>query len=353
MAERILIDRGHGGSDPGAVGYYREVDITHAWGNEVANRIQQLGGDVYVLHDGHDMNSDLTVPVNEANAYGLPWLYVAIHANAGGGTGYENYIYSGSWSNAGTAELGWAVLNSYGAVAKKYGLGSRGLKAADFYVIANTRNRACLLELGFVDNYFDAQLLANATYRAEACDALARELMRIAGQTIKEPTPTPAPKPTETSFPIPEDLFALPKGKYLLINRASGMSLACEMSNFLAATFPERFQNNEIFDWNPETERFSFWSQGKEYALDFQEPTGVNGTQACFYTPHGHSRQKFAIRLMKKMAENIYMIRLHNRFNGRVLDVTSGKIAHNVPIVQWQPGADTNDNQNWYAIKVG
>ena len=344
-----------GYGDQGASGYVLEAEITHTWGNQLANAINRLGGDVYVLQDGTSMNGDLTTPVNEANAYGLPWLYVSIHANAGGGTGYENYIYSGAWNNAGTAQLGWSVLNSYGAVAKKYGLGSRGLKAADFYVIANTRNRACLLELGFVDKYFDAQLLANATYRAEACDALARELMRIAGQTIKEPAVAPkaAAKPADTSFPLPKDLFDLPKGKYLLINQASGMSLACDMTTWLGVTFPLRFQNNEIFDWDPETGRLSFWHKGKEYALDFKEPTGVNGTQVCFFPPHGHARQKMAIRLLKKMADNIYMIRIHNRLKGRVLDVSGGQIAHNIPILGWQSGADSNGNQNWYAIKVG
>ncbi|AMP21110.1 hypothetical protein AZF37_08020 [endosymbiont 'TC1' of Trimyema compressum] len=175
MSERILIDRGHGGSDPGAVGQVREVDITHAWGAaELENALARLGGDYYVLQDGANANSDLTVPVNESNRYGKPWLFVSLHANAGGGTGYETYIYTKSWSDPSTSNLGHTVHNAYGAVARKYGLANRGLKAEDFYVLRETQRRAVLLKLGFVDNKKDADLMVKASYRTEACKSFSK-----------------------------------------------------------------------------------------------------------------------------------------------------------------------------------
>ena len=184
MHERILIDPGHGGNDPGAVGYVQEANITHVWGAELAAQINNLGGDTYVLPDGSNANSDLSIPVNTANAYGLPWLYISLHANAGGGTGAEIYLHDSVWCNPETSSLAHTVLNAYMSVASKYGLRNRGVKAADFYVLKETESRAVLLELGFVDNSTDANLLTNETFRKEACTAMARALMQEAGQPV-------------------------------------------------------------------------------------------------------------------------------------------------------------------------
>ena len=76
MHERILINPGHGGNDPGALVYVQETNITHAWGAKLADQINNLGGDTYVLPDGYNWNSDLSIPVRKANAYGNPWLYI-------------------------------------------------------------------------------------------------------------------------------------------------------------------------------------------------------------------------------------------------------------------------------------
>jgi len=185
MHERILIDPGHGGNDPGAIGHVREVDITHDWGAELANQINNLGGDTYVLPDGINWKNDLELPVNTANAYGNPWLYVSIHANAGGGTGAEIYIHPSVWCSPTTASLAHSTFNAYMSVAKKHGMSSRGVKPGDFSVLRETNNRAVLIELGFVDNASDAKLLADPTFRTEACKAMARALMLEAGQVIK------------------------------------------------------------------------------------------------------------------------------------------------------------------------
>ena len=137
-------------------------------GLELADQINNLGGDTYVLPDGYNWNSDLSIPFRKANAYGNPWLYISIHANAGGGTGAEMFLHYCAWCDQGTSNLAHSVFNAYMSVASKNSLPNRGLKAGDFYVLRETSRRAVLLELGFVDNSTDASLLESEIFRKEA-----------------------------------------------------------------------------------------------------------------------------------------------------------------------------------------
>lgn len=352
MAEKILIDRGHGGSDPGAVGYVKEIEITHAWGAELANKIVRLGGNVYLLQDGTDANSDLSVPVNEANAYGLPWLYVSIHANAGGGTGYETYLYSGSWNNASTANLGWAVHNAYGAVAQKYGLANRGLKAADFYVLRTTYNRACLLELAFVDKQFDANLLTNATFRSEACEALARALMKEAGQTIVEPTPAPSPTPTEPDrYPLPAESkrYPMENGNYKFTNVSSGTVLECSLSHKVAQGWQMNGEVHQIPRWEKNTQRIIVTIAGKDYALD--AVARKNGTQAIWYdNPHSGELEKWFIEKIGVTNSGITIVRIINVWTGRALDLAGGSKVNGTSVNTYN--SLSTPSQYWYVEKV-
>lgn len=352
MPEKILIDCGHGGSDPGAVGYVREVDITHAWGHELANQINRLGGDVYVLQDGADANSDLNVPVSEANAYGLPWLFVSIHANAGGGTGYENYLYTGAWTDAASSELGWAVMNSYGPVAKKYGLANRGLKAADFYVLRGTNRRACLLELGFVDKYFDAQLLANAAYRAEACEAIARALMRTAGQAIKEPakpTPTPPPQPVQKADPAPDPkgIVDLSPGRYIFVSAETPGMVLAGRNNEEACIWGIHGGDDQFWDWDGV--RLMNVKHQKALTLGAAAVKGkglLNYDTSNIWPYIGADHQKVYFYEGKNGA--LFIMFKHSN---KALDVLDHKTANGSRVGQYS--AHGKPNQMWIPIKLG
>lgn len=354
MAERILIDRGHGGSDPGAVKYVREVDITHAWGAELDAQIKRLGGDSYVLQDGADANSDLSVPVNEANNYGKPWLFISIHANAGGGTGYETYIYSGAWNNASTADLGHGVHNSYGAVAQKYGLANRGLKKGDFYVIRETRNRACLLELAFVDSQKDADLMKNVTFRAEACEALARALMKEAGQTIKEPAkpvdpPKPVAEPAKYPLPAESKRLKLESGRVKLVNMASKTVLDCSMSKKTAHGWEDNGQTQQLPYWDEKTRRLMVKIEGKDYALD--AVAQKNNTQAIWYDkPHSGQLEQWFLEYIKTTTGGIDVVRIINVYTGRALDLHQGLKTNGAAVTTWKPA--NSDIHYWMVNKI-
>ena len=91
MNKKIVIDAGHGGSDPGAVGNgITEKDYTLKISQYMANRLRDLGADVTLTR-----NTDETLSPNDRvnrvlNAYGDSKDVVVIsnHINAGGGDGH-------------------------------------------------------------------------------------------------------------------------------------------------------------------------------------------------------------------------------------------------------------------------
>lgn len=88
MNKKIVIDAGHGGSDPGAVGNgITEKDYTLKISQYMADRLRDLGADV-TLTRNIDETLSPTDRVNRVlNAYGDSKDVVVIsnHINAGGG----------------------------------------------------------------------------------------------------------------------------------------------------------------------------------------------------------------------------------------------------------------------------
>ena len=85
---RIVVDAGHGGSDPGAVsGNLKEKDFTLQAANYMYDRFKELGIPVTLTRDS-DVSLDPTNRVNKIlNAYGnnSDVIVISNHLNAGGG----------------------------------------------------------------------------------------------------------------------------------------------------------------------------------------------------------------------------------------------------------------------------
>src|SRR5690606_27360960 len=96
---KIMIDPGHGGKDPGAVGNgLKEKDLTL----DIAKRIQYILQSEYTgvqvrLTRETDTYLDLSERARMANQWGAD-LFLSIHINAGGGTGWESFRYSSASS---------------------------------------------------------------------------------------------------------------------------------------------------------------------------------------------------------------------------------------------------------------
>ena len=158
---RIFIDAGHGGSDPGAqANGIKEKDITL----KIAKKVQQYLGEykgvsVKMSRTG-DSYPTLTQRTNEANAWGAD-LFLSIHINAGGGTGYEDYIYTTVSSSSKTGKIQSDIHNE---VMKKINMRDRGKKKANLHVLRESAMPAVLTENGFIDHSSDASKMKSQSW---------------------------------------------------------------------------------------------------------------------------------------------------------------------------------------------
>lgn len=179
----IVVDAGHGGIDPGAVsgGGIIEKQITL----QIAQKLEQLlnkaavfvvmvrRGD-YDLADSSELNllhrkrQDLSRRVAIAEQAEAD-LYISIHAN---------YFPSPRWSGAQTfyyegkpedQELARVIQTS---LVKHLGPNHRLAKAGNFRVLRDTTMPAVLVEVGFLSNPREADLLADSAYQQKVASAI-------------------------------------------------------------------------------------------------------------------------------------------------------------------------------------
>ncbi|WP_454191564.1 N-acetylmuramoyl-L-alanine amidase family protein [Paenibacillus sp. Marseille-Q7038] len=157
---KIFIDPGHGGSDSGALGYgLKEKDLTLAIATRVRSILLAEYSNVSILMSRmKDETVTLTQRTNAANTWGADY-FLSIHINAGGGTGYEDFVYPGSSTRAANYQS-----NMHNEIIKLNTLTDRGQKTANFHVLRESRMPAILTENGFIDSNSDAALLKSASH---------------------------------------------------------------------------------------------------------------------------------------------------------------------------------------------
>lgn len=211
--KKIVIDAGHGGTDPGAVGKgnLREKDINL----DIAKRLSVLlrkEGVETVLTRSSDIFISLERRVAIANSSAAD-LFISIHSNSNRVRslgGFEVYYVSAKVSDSSRALSAAAnaaldldqssfagpvsanlkailwdmVYTSDRADAIKLArnichsidgnLNTRviGVKSAGFYVLKGVRMPAVLIEVGFVSNYNEERLLRNSYYRQQVAEAI-------------------------------------------------------------------------------------------------------------------------------------------------------------------------------------
>lgn len=175
---KIFIDAGHGGTDPGAVGNgLREKDLTL----QIAKALKKYLEDNYenvevMLSREDDRTLTLRQRTDMANAWGADY-FISVHVNAGGGTGFETFIWNGNVSAATVSNQN--VVHS--EVIRQLQVRDRGKKRANFFVIRETRMPAILPEFLFIDNAADARLLKDPVFINKCVAGLANGVVSIFG----------------------------------------------------------------------------------------------------------------------------------------------------------------------------
>jgi N-acetylmuramoyl-L-alanine amidase len=177
---RVVIDPGHGGPDPGAVGIggLRETDVVLDISLQVAQLLQSKGVQV-VLTRTSEIDVDLPPRVSLANSSGAH-AFVSIHANAlsmarPDVNGIETFFFQGGESRA----LAEALQQEMVRVSA--GSPDRGVKTGRFFVIRRTVMPAALVETGFLTGDLDAPRLADAGHRQRLAQAISRGILRYLG----------------------------------------------------------------------------------------------------------------------------------------------------------------------------
>ncbi len=173
---KVVIDPGHGGSDPGAVGIngLRETDIVLEVSKSVSGFLIKKGVKT-LLTRNYERTLDLQPRVNKANDSRAD-AFVSIHANATRGkrkdvNGLETYYYSGykGYSLAKNIQKQILIVSPQSP--------DRGVRRSRFYVIRKTSMPAALVEIGFVTGMYDADLLRQKSYRDKISFAIARGIL--------------------------------------------------------------------------------------------------------------------------------------------------------------------------------
>jgi N-acetylmuramoyl-L-alanine amidase len=174
-----MLDPGHGGKDPGAIGIggLREKDIILPIAQQVAAILEQRGVKA-ILTRTDDYFVDLAPRVEMARRANVD-VFVSIHANAIANrpdvNGLETYYYSSGQRLAQTI---------HSSILQNVGVKDRGVRRARFYVLRNNPMPAVLVEVGFVTGRQDAPRLATTAYENQMAQAIANGILQYIQQNL-------------------------------------------------------------------------------------------------------------------------------------------------------------------------
>lgn len=199
----IVIDPGHGGTDPGAVGArgQTEKDIVLIYAQDLRATLMRQGHNVRMTR-----RNDTFVPLSSraqiANEFGAD-AFISLHANAA-----ESKMANGAWviyddmtKPEKGKQLATNIFNYLKLIPgvpdldpeiEVYSDKSPWVGYRDLAVLSQTRMPAVLVELGFMTNEEDLSQLQQAGVRTQIINAIANGL----NQWLKWPMPVaPTPQP--------------------------------------------------------------------------------------------------------------------------------------------------------------
>ncbi|MBV1853502.1 N-acetylmuramoyl-L-alanine amidase [Catellatospora sp. NEAU-YM18] len=160
---KVYLDPGHGGTDAGAVANgLQEKTLTLNIALQTRDILKASWNVDVRMSRTTDITRSLAYRTDDANAWGAT-IFVSIHINAGGGTGFESYRYPGV--GATTQRLQSTVHSNVLAQMRTISaITDRGLKSADLHVLRESAMPAVLTENLFIDTVANANLLKRADF---------------------------------------------------------------------------------------------------------------------------------------------------------------------------------------------
>ena len=223
---RIVIDAGHGGKDPGALGYCRgarEKDITLSIARKLKTKLKAKIGCEVIMTRTNDKFLTLEERTALANTKEAD-LFISIHVNAHrnkSAYGTETYFLNlatdeeairvAAMENATSTKnisdlqtilmdlmqnakinessrlASYVQRNMVQQLRKKYGkVRDKGVKQAPFYVLLGAQMPAILVETSFISNPRECKRLMDPAYQNRLCDGIVQGIEKY----IKAMSPT-------------------------------------------------------------------------------------------------------------------------------------------------------------------
>lgn len=176
----IVIDPGHGGNDPGAIGANgtKEKDITLSVAVKVYHNLVDKGAKVYLTRwtdtevatpDATD-SEELQARVNIAK-WKKADAFISLHVNASikrSVGGIATYYYPKTWKDAKLAK------NIQEQVTSNLGLANLGIRETNFYVNKRSTMTSSLVEMGFISNQKEERLLNSNWFRGKLANLISQ-----------------------------------------------------------------------------------------------------------------------------------------------------------------------------------
>ncbi len=164
----VVIDPGHGGADPGAIGPggRREKEVCLALGHALRSSLSRRGLNA-ILTRGADAEVHLAPRLALVERWRAD-LFVSLHANShttGDASGLETY-----WREPASQIFAETVHRTVATLLRRP---DRGTKQEKLYVLRHPRVPSLLLESGFISNAGEERLLDDPEFQAQTAFAIA------------------------------------------------------------------------------------------------------------------------------------------------------------------------------------
>lgn len=186
----IVLDPGHGGPDPGAIGAsgVYEKNNTLPVGLNLAGLLRSAGArviltrstDVSPAAGTYSERADLEARTKIANDLKAD-LFISLHNDS-----FSNPAASGTTTyysllNPVADQSKTLAGNIQSELVKAIGLTNRGVKNSPFYVVKNSEMPAVLIELGFLSNPTEEKLLGSSEFQKKAAQGIYRGILSFRG----------------------------------------------------------------------------------------------------------------------------------------------------------------------------
>ncbi|MFC7320986.1 N-acetylmuramoyl-L-alanine amidase [Halobacillus campisalis] len=173
QGKTIVLDAGHGGFDPGAIGRNGtyEKTLTLQTAQDLKSTLEQNGASV-VMTRTNDSYLSLSARAAISNASSGD-VFISVHYNSvpasNSATGINTYFYNDS-----TRSL---ASNVQSGLINSTGLRDRGIANGNFHILRNNQKPSVLVELGFISDVNEEKTVNSSSFQSKASQGITNGLI--------------------------------------------------------------------------------------------------------------------------------------------------------------------------------